>query len=109
MRRAVEDISKLPKWAQNKIESLEMHLTEAKEELQQVYGGKPSNVIIPGLVLEKDINLPVNSQVEFNPNTHDAVTARLDSHDRKILVVSANHSLLITPWATNMVKIRVEA
>jgi hypothetical protein len=63
MKYTPEQFSKLPKWAQEEIKTLEMRLTELNGKLDEYKGDKETNTYIrDGL---SRIPIPNNSSVEF--------------------------------------------
>jgi len=108
MRRAVEDVNRLPKWAQRKIQSLEMHLTEAKNEVLVISSKESTDTRILRGPFDAPMNLPNRSQIEFTPKNGKSIEVALRHDDNEGITVMASHgSLRVMPWATNVVRIYV--
>lgn len=111
-RQVVQDMKKLPKWAQNRIEVLEMNLASAKKEVEQVYSDNPTDTFIPSEAYaggHPRMNLPNKARVEFKPKDGEAIQVHLMYDDHKGIYVTTNRGTLrVTPWAANVVKIYVE-
>jgi hypothetical protein len=65
-RQANEDITRLPKWAQDRITNAEAHVTSLKARLAEVSGQhEGSNVAVDGHHVYPDVTLPNNSGILF--------------------------------------------
>ncbi len=110
MRHATENVSKLPKWAQSKIQVLEMRVSELKSTLAQLSSKEPTDTIIVNYgVDEPDTNLPNHSHIEFRPKDGDPIEVYLRHDDPTTITVSASRfgGLKVLPVATNVIRICV--
>lgn len=111
------DVTRLPKWAQERIRLLEqtiVHQTSKIDELTSAHPG--SNIRMPGYHDYPDTTLPANSQVEFY------LGATRERHEDMISVRHANQKyspgalefsacrglIAITPVAGNVVRVKIE-
>lgn len=100
------DVNKLPKWAQEKIRTLEMKLKEAQTQREEVFsgvnGGKKSTVYVCGYNTRPDIHLPEGSTVYFKLKNGEEISAYL-SDENRVTVRSNWHPLQIMPEASNTI------
>lgn len=112
-KQAVENVDKLPKWAQSKIKVLEMRLSEATSTLAELGSKEPTDtrILRPWVKGRGDLNLPNNSVIEFRPKDGKPmeVTLRHDETDGIVITSgSSGGGLRVAPWSSNCVKIYVE-
>lgn len=110
-RQTVENVSKLPKWAQRKIRVLEMHLREANNTLSQLGSKKSTDTVVVNYGLkENDTNLPNHSHIEFKPKDGPPIEVYLRHEETTGITVSASRTggLKVLPVAANVVRICVE-
>ena len=65
---STEDITKLPKWAQRRIQVAEMRVEEANQRIREMVGDAPGSTILVHRALgdrDKDLRLPANALVRF--------------------------------------------
>lgn len=113
MRPSERDSSKLPKWAQTKIEVLEKDVEWHRRRLAEALGGpEDSNTYIDTYtdINERKLNLPNDSRVVFRlPNGHQ-LEARL-YHDGTYVELRStglmSGSLEVQPQASNSAKVRI--
>ncbi len=87
-RQVVEDVKKLPKWAQSKIQVLEMRLSEVKSILAEIGSKEPTDTRILRPCIEeinKNMNLPNHSMIEFKPKEGKALEVTLRHDDPREL------------------------
>jgi hypothetical protein len=114
------DVTKLPKWAQQKIDDLQRHLAKAYDELA-VYKSMLNNGVATGasenarVIVEfttrnsiHAFSLPLGSDVTFKigPTSADRFTVCY-SGDR--LMVNGGHSILVHPFSSNVVHVAMKS
>ena len=104
----MEDVTKLPKWAQDKIAQLEMRLKESIDRENIQAQKKKTRVSIPHFRMEG------NEAVEFFLDDRDTFRFRfgpehwnyIDVHlEKKQIQLMGGHGISIMPWATNVAKV----
>lgn len=99
----IEDISKLPKWAQNLISRLERDYNDAIDKLSNMDEGGETNVKWSSGWKDSH-NLPNNSKVTFVVNGKD-----IDAYIQNgALYISGEREIVIFPHASNAVYIKQE-
>jgi len=102
-----ENVTKLPKWAQDRIAILERDLAAAQREMRSIYAKEDTGVrILYFPQHDQTMPLPERAQVEFGPKdfgTALTVTLRKDGG----VDVHGEGRIAITPWAANSVTIKV--
>ena len=108
------DTSKLPKWAQEKIQQLEMRLKEVIEDRAEIYAGfndgKVSPIKVEGHMSRPNIYLPAHSTVTFILMNGEEVSVsfnygRNDFDYRMIHVRTDWREAVIIPAASNCLNI----
>lgn len=114
-----EDVSKLPKWAQSRIELLEMRLREAKKEIEVLTKAPPSEVGVrryhdddPSSVAY----LPARTTIVFffdnDPNVHQLDRQGVELHMKhgalEVSTWDTNRRLTVSPITGNVFSIRTE-
>jgi hypothetical protein len=106
MRQTVEDISRLPKWAQTKIRVLEMRLEESAARIRQIDGLEETNVFMDGGMGE-DRRLPKDTRILFKlPGRMSSLYCRIDKG--RLYVQSAGASVRIAPASANSFHVEVQ-
>ena len=103
-----EEIAKLPKWAQHKIEILHMRLREARDEITRTMTNPKSNTWVRASRHTDDWNgvtsyLRNNEEVYFKPNEVDEIQVRVTDTNgpRRLTIRCVNGSVKILPEASN--------
>jgi hypothetical protein len=113
------DRSKLPKWAQQEFETLEMRNAELQEKLQQAVEGDSSNRLfqqVAGVGTIFGAELPIiGRQVIARVGQDDAETPTIwmqvkqDSKDRSYVeLMAVSESLVVQPQSSNVVRVYAE-
>lgn len=104
----MEDVKKLPKWAQDKIEQLEMRLKESIEREDIQAQKKKTRVSIPHFRMQgseaKEFFLDDKDtfRFRFGPEHWNYIDVSLQK-DR--IQLMGGHGISIVPWATNVAKV----
>jgi hypothetical protein len=98
----MEDITKLPKWAQSRIRIAESKIAETHRLLQRVH---PTNIKIQQSYDEAPIYLPADKPVTFSLPTGD-ISVSIKGNGLE--VYSHCNSLSIRPRVSNVVTIKQE-
>lgn len=110
MRTTTEDLAKLPQWARFRIEILErdVEFYQHQHQAHQVTGEEATDTIIPGYGIEADRWLPKGSCIRFYLD-RGGITGWIDCQlrDGKVEVMGGT-TLILTPQASNVVKIKLE-
>ena len=95
-----ENIERLPKWARQKIEVLEMRLREAKDKIALLSGNEPSKVYVRGWNKpdDQDRQLGDAATVAFVVK-HGIIEARLDA-EGGLYIAAYDGTLAIMPAAS---------
>jgi hypothetical protein len=113
MRKAIEDILKLPQWAQSKIEYLKRDLEYWKERAQSILSQEPTNITAE---IEHGTYrfIPSDCKVIFKMENGDKIEIRFDNADNP--KQTALHvykiggkmidSITILPWCSNVIKVK---
>ena len=105
MREAKEDLSRLPKWAQNRISVLEMRLDESAARTRQMDGLEETNVYMDGGIGE-DRRLPKDTRILFKlPGRMSDLYCRIDKG--RLYVQSNGSSVRIAPSSGNSFYVEV--
>lgn len=100
-----EEVAKLPKWAQSKVNVLQMRLRESKEELTRIKANKPSDTIVgfKSSHEKEPVQYLKNGQlITFMiNNNYFMVKVKNNSLD-----IMGNISILIIPKASNTCEIK---
>lgn len=104
----MNDISKLPKWAQSEIMTLRQNLKHAEEERANCFERKPTNIEIDGLARHMNkprIFAPDDSLIEFTL-PRGKIQARL-VHGKLELMAQALGlgDMLIEPHSSNVIRV----
>ena len=97
-----ENLSKLPKWAQERIRVLEMRLQESQATIKAMFPGSISNVLWRG---ENHYPLPPNSSIRFFL-AGKIVDVRID--EEKLYINGSLLHLNVKPVATNAIYVELE-
>lgn len=101
-----EEIAKLPKWAQQKVRTLQMRLNEATEEIKRINTNEPSNTVVGFEHTHKDMDKPTylkdGQLITFKLEKGKYITARIKEN---FLDINGNNGLLIVPRASNAFEI----
>ena len=96
-----ENLSKLPKWAQERIRVLEMRLQETRGTIKAMFPDSTSNVFWRG---ETHHPLPLNSLIRFFLDGKP-VDVRIE---REKLYINGASGLNVKPVATNAIYVELE-
>lgn len=96
----MSNISKLPRWAQERIETLERNLKSAqqdRDEMRDGFPGSPVRVCHYGLGVDQ--TLPPMASIRFHVGPNDEwIECR---HERDYVYVSAGAGIRVQPLASN--------
>lgn len=102
----MNDIKKLPRWAQSHIEKLERNLAYAKQQLEDATGNDSESEV--SLVNHLDWGnykgLPRRSTIRFRTSNGDI---RCNVSEGKLVVMSDGSKIYIEPCASNVVHVSV--
>lgn len=114
MAKKTLDTSKLPVWAQDKINELRYEVDKLERQLEIAQGastGGETNVYIMEGVSDK-IYLPEHTQVDFqlgdNYRTAVSVGIITDAAGRSHLRINGNSGISIIPRASNLIEIEIK-
>jgi hypothetical protein len=108
------DRSKLPKWAQNEIEVLEMRLQETKDELDKAIEGDPDNRLVQRIGSEypaKDYPLAgrqVFAKVGEKDSDYDEISIAMRQNSKGtwyVELMAVSTGLAVKPQSSNVVRI----
>ena len=108
---AIQDVKKLPQWAQDNFNLLTMRLREAKEEIAKLKENPPSNTIVgfentEGMGMGKTHYLPNNSMITFKlPKGKMIVRIKDDVLDISAQILSISDFVVI-PRSTNGLELK---
>lgn len=97
-----EEINKLPKWAQNRLNNIEKDIQYWKDKAMEVSGEKETNVYIDHYPPNQTQNLPADSRITFKLEDGE-INIQHKDNSLEIHSNSYNKSLAITPSVTNVV------
>jgi len=95
------DVSKLPKWAQDRIRLLERKAERLEHKIDQLEGTEETNITYLDGLGERP--LPANKTIRFQTNAGH-IDVRLE-REGEGLYVNAQHPMAIHPQAANSVQI----
>jgi hypothetical protein len=100
-----QDITRLPKWAQDRIRLLEANLRSAQRDLDAMTGD-PANTDTLLWNYQNEKGLPRHANIRFRtgPKGADYIDARLDDIEGCV-VIHGGDRLAIVPSASNVIKI----
>ena len=100
----MKDFTKLPKWAQERIQLAEMHLRESEERLATITS-KPTaeDEVVARIGAEHEIALHRHSQIRFQLPNNYWIEVGLDYHWGILLM--ANADMIIRPGANNTIRV----
>jgi hypothetical protein len=101
MRYTEEQFSRLPKWAQNRIKSLEQTVSDLEKRIAQYDGTEETNTYYVDLLEERP--LPKNAPVKFASSYHSSVCVYI-SNDGHINVNGdsiSGKTMVIMPRTAN--------
>lgn len=105
-----ERFERLPKWAQRKIETLNIDLEAAKRRIEAMAGrtDEPTEVSIRGYIADSDTPLPPHSVIQFVDETGQSYEVRMtdDQGLRVSLGGARGDALHVVPSAANSVFLR---
>ena len=101
----MSDLSKLPKWAQSKIATLQADLDRAHRLLDEVHGNADTNTTMVDFGVDKEFGLLNNARIRFAFASNRYVDCRIIDGR---LDVCGMGPLAITPSASNRIMIAVE-
>lgn len=114
-REANQDLSRVPKWAQDKINGLEKRVTELKNHVAELSSPHPgTNVAIDQHHIYPDVELPEFSQVLFylgdeRDRWHDAIEVRISrNHPGQLEIRGPGEGLRIIPSTYNGVRMELD-
>ena len=101
----MEDLTKLPKWAQRKIEALRRDVEHWKRIAQQRVGEGETDTFVWQPVDGDDIPLPKRAAIEFRLTERSRVRVfiREDRDGDRVLDVCGSDPLHVLPVASNVV------
>jgi len=98
------DVSKLPKWAQDQINWRNSEIERLKGQIQQLLGG-PEETNITYRELSEDLPLPANKTISFYPRGLDK-ERRIDVRIERVgITITTQRRLIIHPEASNSIRI----
>jgi hypothetical protein len=109
----MNDVTKLPKWVQDKIQVLEMRLQEMTKRARAYEEGRPTRVSIHHLQLssdEKPLYLPDDRQIRFRVGDEDwcYVDVRLRKYPEGVAIeLMSGGDIHIAPEVRNVSRIFV--
>lgn len=105
MRERVEDITKLPVWAQRRIENLNNDVEYWKRKVGEA-ANPDSKVRAWGGSVDDDFGLPDDFLVQFRPDENQRIDVRISSRGAYLEVRSYNGTIQVTPQASNVIHVR---
>lgn len=111
MKNQIEDVTKLPKWAQAKISQLEGSLEYWRGNAMVISGESESNITVDLGGLRDKLNIP-NGTVQFNVG-NGQIYVLLDSEKsgKSFIKIhgsgTMSNTIHITPWAANCCRIEI--
>jgi hypothetical protein len=102
-----EEIDKLPKWAQSKVKTLQMRLSEANQELDRIKENAPSNTIVGfrnGMREEKPTYLKDNQLITFVLDDGNYIMAKTNKGE---LEINGSNSLITIHKVSNSFAIKI--
>jgi len=101
MKKSEENIEKLPKWVQFKIQQLERDLADVLQREKELLGSvEDSNVIICGYSFKDDNPLPRDSHIEFRTTDKKYPNFIVSIRDGG-LYIQGSTAVTIEPSASN--------
>lgn len=98
------DISKLPKWAQDQINWRNNEIKRLKQEMQQLLGAEVTNITYREGI-RNDIPLPADKTISFYPTVFDR-ERRIDVRiDQEGIYIMTQRRMIIQPEASNTARI----
>lgn len=115
-KEAKEDVSKLPRWARQRLAKLEADVEHWRKQALSAAVTGPEKTEVRMVVLEdgglKAKGLPAGTEIEFvtaGGRVHCSVGAKGKYYDEPVLTItSPDGRLLVRPYASNMVHVSVE-
>jgi hypothetical protein len=109
------DVTKLPKWAQDRIRFAESQLENFKKKQQEAAAGKTEVFALDSGYRGEPVGLPAGSRVAFQlaedigkfPEIN-GITVRVNQENNCLEINSSNGHLLVIPWAANAIKVKKE-
>jgi len=107
------DVSKLPKWAQNKIQKLQWDIESLEEKLKQARGNQKTNVYLHDYVSGDYSYLPENRAIKFKigKGDMDVIEVMLDLDNwtgmKCVEVRAVQGALIAIPSSSNVMKMGV--
>lgn len=103
--RTKEDISKLPRWAQQRIKSLTAEV-ERQQELLSVTPPEATNVVVADHMDER--GLPQNARIRFRLGRVQVEVGHQFKDDLALNVRSLDGRLVVEPQVSNVICVRVK-
>lgn len=104
--------NKLPKWAQQEIQTVEMRLRETAARLAKIEDNEPSRLWHSRMSRDSKVYIPEEDQihVSLTENPQDEIFMRLDTdrinRHRFLYLSSMNHALIVEPaGGVNCIKV----
>ncbi len=95
------DVTRLPRWAQDRIRIAEMRLREARAEIETLFVTKDTDTFwAEGIDPEKP--LPKGGRVRFYLGTYQHIDVRIEEGR---IDVNGSDTLVVYPLASNLVRI----
>ena len=110
----MNDVTKLPKWAQEKIANLERDLEHIRADRDKVYaltnGGKSSSIFVEGYNTKPSMFLPEGSDIVFTlangEELHVQYRFGQNDYDKSAISIRSNwHEMSVSPHAANVVSV----
>jgi hypothetical protein len=110
------DETKLPKWAQQELDTLRMRLRESEERAERFRvaregGGADTNTRLADYITHKDFQLGNGASVEFELDKRQVITVRVGTDNKggpKTLFINGYRAIRIMPRASNAIQITGE-
>lgn len=104
-----EDISKLPKWAQQKIIALESQVAVYKEQVDQFLGSEATFTSLSLGFLNDDRPIPDESEIRFrlSGKKYSCIEVSRDLSGNQIRIMG-DRGLTVQPVASNVITVGLE-
>ena len=100
----MSDMSKLPKWARDKIQSLTIQRDNRGTQLSEILNAKPTRVSYRPTHELGSINIPDASKIQFRLGDRKIIEIGFDQ-DGNLWLRSINNCLALVPYSSNAVAI----
>lgn len=108
LRTMEGDRSKLPKWAQRYIESLEREINQQDDHIRDISSQHPGSGVYIRQYTRPDHTLPANTRIRFDVPGPRGTEGYVEVHsDRGRVEVRGSEALIIRPNASNSASVTV--